>query len=213
MGDGSFKRKTREEKSKALKAKLEEYNDGNLSYRDIAMPELEVLVYFGSSPGAEEQAVQASMKLKRVIRYHHLTRDYVDENDSETPVEKNEKNVLYKEAVERGVVVYLPEVSSGGRPTFKRGRDNDCKDPIKRHSYNAISWSDQGAFTGEMTSIHLRFLNVGKRWFNGRKINEGFESSKHKHFGYLYHENNCQDTDDSDEEDTDDEPEAQPFYI
>ena len=44
-----------------------------------------------------------------------------------------------QEALERGVVVYLPEISSGGRPVAKRSSRNVCKDPIKLHSYNAIS--------------------------------------------------------------------------
>ena len=30
---------------------------------------------------------------------------------------ESKKNDLYKEALERGVVVYLPEISCGGRPT------------------------------------------------------------------------------------------------
>ena len=49
-----------------------------------------------------------------------------------------------QEALERGVVVYLPEISSGGKPVMKKNRKSDgkdriCKDPIKLHSYNAIS--------------------------------------------------------------------------
>ena len=32
---------------KSMKAKLEEYGDSKLRYEDIAMPEIEVIVYFG----------------------------------------------------------------------------------------------------------------------------------------------------------------------
>ena len=33
---------------------------------------------------------------------------------------ESKKNDLHKEALERGVVVYLPEISCGGRPTTRR---------------------------------------------------------------------------------------------
>ena len=55
-----------------MKTKLEEYGDTQLQYEDIAMPEIEVLVYFGNQP---ENSVTAQMKLKRVIRldtYFHI---------------------------------------------------------------------------------------------------------------------------------------------
>ena len=44
-----------------------------------------------------------------------------------------------QEAVERGVVVYLPEVHTGGRPVTKKKNPSVCKDPIKSKHYNAIS--------------------------------------------------------------------------
>ena len=50
-----------------------------------------------------------------------------------------------------------------------------------------------------MTSICLRFVQHGKRWFDGKKINQNFEEAKAEKFGYL-----CDDTLNSDEE-TDDE--------
>ena len=65
---GSSKKPTREERVNAVKAKLEEYNDSNLNYEDIAMPEIEVLVYFGNQESAIERGIRAKIKLKRVIR-------------------------------------------------------------------------------------------------------------------------------------------------
>jgi hypothetical protein len=37
------------------------------------------------------------------------------------------------------------------------------------------SWSDQGAFTGDMTAISLKFLERGKRWFDGTNINANYD--------------------------------------
>ena len=48
-----------------------------------------------------------------------------------------------------------------------------------------------------MTSIHLRFLDHGVRWFDGKTINEDYEESKHEKFGYLLQDN----SDDSDSSD------------
>ena len=45
----------------------------------------------------------------------------------------------FQEAVERGVVVYLPEIHTGGRPVTKKRNLSVCKDPIKSKHYNAIS--------------------------------------------------------------------------
>jgi len=247
VDQGSNKKPTREEKVNAVKAKLEEYNDSNLQYEDVAMPEIDVVVYF-TTECSSETGVHAKMKMKRVIRYHHLTRDYVDEkehpptqeyflysdqknaylshcpnrypdfqqliyldeiptpftNGNQTSSESDKKVVLYQEALERGVVVYLPEISSGGKPTLKKSSSEGskiCKDPIKRHAYNAISWSDQGAFTGDMTSICLRFLQHGKRWFDGKNINQDFEEAKSEKFGYLYDKTLSSDEESDDETD------------
>jgi len=247
VDQGSNKKPTREEKVNAVKAKLEEYNDSNLQYEDVAMPEIDVVVYF-TTECSSETGVHAKMKMKRVIRYHHLTRDYVDEkehpptqeyflysdqknaylshcpnrypdfqqliyldeiptpftNGNQTSTESDKKVVLYQEALERGVVVYLPEISSGGKPTLKKSSSEGskiCKDPIKRHAYNAISWSDQGAFTGDMTSICLRFLQHGKRWFDGKNINQDFEEAKSEKFGYLYDKTLSSDEESDDETD------------
>ena len=66
-----------------------------------------------------------------------------------------------------------------------------CGDPIQRSQYSAISWSDQGAFSGEMTAVTVKFLQAGKRWFDGEKINEGFvEEADSPNLGYLYCEEN-----------------------
>jgi len=179
-----LKKVTREEKENALKSKLEQYNDSNLKYEDIAMPEIDVIAFFGDDGSKVDTCVHAKMKIKRVIRFQHLTRDFVDEKDysptqeyflysdeknaylshcpnrypdfqqlihlDEIPTPYNngtsgddeKKNCLYQEALERGVVVYLPEISSGGKPTLKKTTSPHslvCKDPIKRHGYNAIS--------------------------------------------------------------------------
>merc|ERR1719438_158357 len=128
------------------------------------MPEIEVEVSINDCPQVEK----ARMKLKRVIRFNHLSRDFVDEDDypptqeyflysdkttaylshcpnrhpdfqqiiqlDSIPVphengNERPKDILYKvksnnkdhsyfkcsqEAVERGVVIYLPEIHTGG---------------------------------------------------------------------------------------------------
>ena len=60
------KKPTRQEKIDAVKEKLDEYGDSNIKYEDIAMPEIDVLVYFGD--GDAKSGVAARMKMKRVIR-------------------------------------------------------------------------------------------------------------------------------------------------
>ena len=60
-------------------------------------------------------------------------------------------------------------------------------------------WSDQGAFTGYMTAIKLRFSSEGVRWFDGKRINQGYEESEQEKFGYLL-QDNSDDSDSSDEE-------------
>ena len=62
-------------------------------------------------------------------------------------------------------------------------------------------WSDQGAFTGDMTSIRLKIPTNGKRWFNGKKINEEYDENN---FGYLKDKSLESDSSDSESEsDTD----------
>ena len=68
---------SKRERRKSIREKLEKYGDSYLPYRDIAMPELRVEV---SVQGCDDVEV-VKMKLKRVIRYQHLTRDFVDEAD------------------------------------------------------------------------------------------------------------------------------------
>ena len=53
----------------AVKEQLEEYGDSNLQYEDIAMPEIEVLVFFGDGDVDKESGLAALMKMKRVIRF------------------------------------------------------------------------------------------------------------------------------------------------
>jgi len=85
--------------------------------------------------------------------------------------------------MKRGVVVYLPQVETGGRPMMSRTKFRDvCRDPLQSHFYNALAWSDQGAFTGDMRPVTLKFYNeVGKRWFNGKKINANYSNSDFPH--------------------------------
>ena len=52
-----------------------------------------------------------------------------------------------------------------------------------------------------MTSIHLRLSNHGVRWFDGKKINQGYEEVKLEKFGYLL-QDNSDDSDSSDELDS-----------
>ena len=107
---------------------------------------------------------------------------------------------MLQEALERGVVVYLPEIHTGGKPVTKKKDPSVCKDPIKCSHYNAISWSDQGAFTGDMISVHLRLAKHGVRWFDGKNINSGYtEDVRTEKFGYLYSDDLLsEDEDDSD---------------
>ena len=62
----------------SVKDKINRHNDNQMTYENIAMPEVDVDVFYDDD---EEHFVRAKMKLKRVLRYHHLTRDYVDEKD------------------------------------------------------------------------------------------------------------------------------------
>lgn len=61
-----------------IQKQLDLYGDQNIKYHDIAMKEVRVKVFLD---GEESNGVEARMKLKRIIRYHHLTRDHVDEDD------------------------------------------------------------------------------------------------------------------------------------
>ncbi|XP_023326537.1 uncharacterized protein LOC111699967 [Eurytemora carolleeae] len=206
---------------KPLNEKLEEYSEDCLDYDDIAMPEVGVTVYFD-----EVNPVETKLKMKRIIRYHHLTRDIVDEKDyppsqeyflysdkqqfgftykthcpnrwpdfqqqiqlddiprlaGDPEQQLTESDCLYQEALRRGVVVYLPQIENGGRPLLSNKSANTCRDPLKQHLYNAVSWSDQGAFTGDMHSITLKFFcQWSKRWFNGKNINKGYNRESEPH--------------------------------
>ena len=82
----------------------------------------------------EKKTQEWSLRPRNSSRNHHSHFYLYYEKAVES-----KKNDLYKEALERGVVVYLPEISCGGRPTTRRKDKTVCKDPIKHHSYNAIS--------------------------------------------------------------------------
>lgn len=193
---------------------LEKYSDHWMQYKEIHMPEVQVEVYYSHS-----LITTANLKLRRVIRYHHLARDFIDEVDypptqeyllysykehaymshcpnrwpdfqqlielDSVPVPANpldnheDPDELYKDAVSRGVIVHLPQIEVGGRPLLKRGSQDVCKDPISLHAYNAVSWSDQGAFTGDMISVNLEMVKTcsGKRWFDGTNINKHYHKS------------------------------------
>ena len=62
----------------SVKDRINRHNDNQIAYENIAMPEMDVDVFFDHD---EENFVRAKIKLKRVLRYHHLTRDFVDEKD------------------------------------------------------------------------------------------------------------------------------------
>ena len=64
-----------------VKDKIEFYSDYDLHYQDIAMPEVSVTVYYETKDGVRQGEVDTRMKLGRVLRYQHLARDFVDEDD------------------------------------------------------------------------------------------------------------------------------------
>ena len=45
--------------------------------------------------------------------------------------------VMVQEALERGVVLYLPKVD--GRPVMSKKKKDVCRDPLKDRSYEAVS--------------------------------------------------------------------------
>ena len=45
----------------------------------------------------------------------------------------------------------------------------------------SFRWSDQGAFTGEMIPVTLKFYGIGRRWFSGKKINKGYSKRNFPH--------------------------------
>ena len=56
-----------------------------------------------------------------------------------------------------------------------------------------------------MTSICLKLLHNGKRWFEGKRINQDFEEAKRSMFGYLFDEDLNSDEETDDEDDNDEE--------
>ena len=68
------------ESSCTVQDKLKKYSDDHLTFDEISMPEIEVTAYFMGREGTLG-TVETRMKLKRVMRYQHLSRDFVDEKD------------------------------------------------------------------------------------------------------------------------------------
>ena len=67
-------------KANCTKDKLKKYSDDHLTFDEISMPEIEVIAYFLGREGRLGK-VETKVKLKRVMRYQHLSRDFVDEKD------------------------------------------------------------------------------------------------------------------------------------
>ena len=60
--------------------KLKKYSDDHFTFDEISMPEIEVTAYFMGRDGKLGE-VETRIKLKRVMRYQHLSRNFVDEKD------------------------------------------------------------------------------------------------------------------------------------
>ena len=63
-----------------IKDKIDKYSDYDLAYDQIAMPEIEVEVYFVDKE-KRLGSLNTMAKVKRVLRYHHLARSRVDDKD------------------------------------------------------------------------------------------------------------------------------------
>ena len=66
--------------SQTVGDKIKKYSDFDLSYEDIAMPEMEVTVYFVDKDEKLGE-VNTVMKTKQVLRYQHLARSFIDDKD------------------------------------------------------------------------------------------------------------------------------------
>ena len=60
--------------------KLKKYSDDHFTFDEISMPEIEVTAYFMGREGKLGE-VETKIKLKRVMKYQHLSRDFVEEKD------------------------------------------------------------------------------------------------------------------------------------
>ena len=67
-------------KSSSIKEKLKKYSDDHLKFDQIASQEIEVTVYFADKD-TKIGEVNTRMKLKRIMRYQHLSREFVDRDD------------------------------------------------------------------------------------------------------------------------------------
>ena len=74
-------RKKTRTKLESTEEKIEFYSDYDLPYEDIAMPEIAVTVYYEDMDGKRLRELETKMKLGRVLRYQHLGRVFVDEDD------------------------------------------------------------------------------------------------------------------------------------
>ena len=99
-----------------------------MSHCPNRFPDFQQLIQLDSIPVPHENGCETS---KDVVLYK-VTKS----NDD---IFHNSQINTFQEAVERGVVVYLPEIHTGGRPVTKKKNPSVCKDPIKSKHYNAIS--------------------------------------------------------------------------
>ena len=100
-----------------------------MSHCPNRFPDFQQLIQLDSIPVPHENGSETETS-KDVVLYKVR-----GSNDDFFPL----KIAYFKEAVERGVVVYLPEIHTGGRPVTKKKNPSVCKDPIKSKHYNAIS--------------------------------------------------------------------------
>ena len=64
----------------SIKEKLKKYSDDHLTFDQIASQEIDVTVYFADKD-TKIGEVNTRMKLKRIMRYQHLSREFVDRDD------------------------------------------------------------------------------------------------------------------------------------
>ena len=98
-----------------------------MSHCPNRFPDFQQLIQLDSIPVPHENGSET----KDVVLYKV--------KDSNDDIRHFSQFIIFQEAVERGVVVYLPEIHTGGRPVTKKKSPSVCKDPIKSKHYNAIS--------------------------------------------------------------------------
>ena len=70
----------RRSRTETVRDKIEKYSEPDLDFDQIAMPEIAVSVYFVDK-ATKLGSINTVAKVKRVLRYHHLTRCRVDDKD------------------------------------------------------------------------------------------------------------------------------------